>query len=109
MAEEGVEEDPSKLPTASGEAGVAGDDGGEPATRRSGMTASSTTTPAQAGHEGFVQPSSYLRRPRGQSRPMPSAKPETAVDREQRKGLVTHCQPTERRAAPDVLTCGVRL
>jgi hypothetical protein len=41
------------------------------------------------GHEGFVQPSSYLRRPRGLSRPMNPAKlPETAVDREQRRGLV---------------------
>ncbi|MCJ1407530.1 AMP-activated serine/threonine-protein kinase regulatory subunit [Ptychographa xylographoides] len=109
MAEEGVEEDPSKLPTASGEAGVAGDDGGEPATRRSGMTASSTTTPAQAGHEGFVQPSSYLRRPRGQSRPMPSAKPETAVDREQRKGLQSIRAFLKVRTSYDVLPLSFRL
>ena len=47
-----------------------------------------TSPPALPGHEGFVQPSSYLRRPRGLSRPMPPAKQETAVDREQRRGLV---------------------
>ena len=40
------------------------------------------------GHDGFVKPSTYLRRPRGISKPMPAPKVETAVDREQRKGLV---------------------
>lgn len=42
-----------------------------------------------AGHEGtgFVQPSSYLR-PRGQSIPMPHAEPESAIERDQRIGLV---------------------
>ena len=48
------------------------------------------------GHEGFVQPSSYLRRGRGYSRPMaPPKPPETAVDREQRHSLVGDpCKPT---------------
>jgi hypothetical protein len=41
--------------------------------------------------EGFVQPSSYLRRSRGLSKPMSPAKPpETAVDRDQRRGLVSN-------------------
>lgn len=39
--------------------------------------------------EGFVHPSSYLRRPRGQSQPMTSPKPESAVERDQRIGLVS--------------------
>ena len=40
--------------------------------------------------EGFVQPASYLRRPRGLSRPMPPEPraPPTAVDRDQVLGLV---------------------
>ena len=43
-----------------------------------------------SGHEGFVQPSSYLRRKRAYSRPMaPPKEPETAVDREQRQSLVS--------------------
>ena len=43
-----------------------------------------------SGHEGFVQPSSYLRRTRAYSRPMvPPKQPETAVDREQRDSLVS--------------------
>ena len=37
--------------------------------------------------EGFVQPSSYLR-PRGKSQPMPHAGPESAIERDQRIGLV---------------------
>jgi hypothetical protein len=47
--------------------------------------------PATAlGCEGFVQPSSYLRRSRGLSKPMSPAKPpESAVDRDQRRGLVS--------------------
>ena len=44
----------------------------------------------RSAHEGFVKPSSYLRRPRGLSRPMPPTRPpETGVDREQRRGLVS--------------------
>jgi len=43
--------------------------------------------PVNPGHEGFVQPSSYLR-PRGQSHPMPHAEPESAIERDQRIGLV---------------------
>lgn len=41
------------------------------------------------GHEvtGFVQPSSYLRS-RGASHPMPHAEPESAIERDQRIGLV---------------------
>ena len=43
-----------------------------------------------SGHEGFVQPSSYLRRTRAYSRPMvPPKQPETAVDRDQRDSLVS--------------------
>ncbi|KAH8427234.1 AMP-activated serine/threonine-protein kinase regulatory subunit [Aspergillus melleus] len=72
----------------------------------SSTTSSSTTTPITAsfhhhqirssfpdcqsvrGHEGFVQPSSYLR-PRGLSHPMAPAQPERAIDREERQGLVS--------------------
>lgn len=39
--------------------------------------------------EGFVHPSTYLRRPRGQSQPMAPAKPESAVERDQRIGLAS--------------------
>ena len=46
-----------------------------------------SSLPVKPGHEGFVQPSSYLR-PRGQSQPMPHAELESAVDRDQRIGLV---------------------
>lgn len=76
---EGVEEDQVKPPTAT----AARYTGGEPKNMAS--------LPAQVAglaHDGFVQPSSYLRRPRGLSKPMPAPKVETAVDREQRKGLV---------------------
>ena len=75
MSEE-AEEEPGKLPII-----IAGGGGG--GTR--------TSTPAIAGfgQEGFVQPSSYLRRSRAYSRPMTPAKPPTAVDREQHKGLVS--------------------
>jgi hypothetical protein len=61
--------------------------------------------------EGFVQPSSYLRRPRGLSKPMSPAKPpETAVDRDQRRGLVSNiifCRPAFVRGAliHDVRIC----
>ena len=43
--------------------------------------------PGIHGHEGFVQPRDYLR-PRGHSHPMTPAAPETAIDRDQRVGLV---------------------
>ena len=43
--------------------------------------------PSHMNKEGFVQPSSYLR-PRGQSQPMPHAEPESAIERDQRIGLV---------------------
>ena len=46
-----------------------------------------TSLPVRPGHEGFVQPASYLR-PRGHSHPMTPAAPETAIDRDQRIGLV---------------------
>jgi hypothetical protein len=36
-----------------------------------------------------VQPSTYLRRPRGHSRPMTPSKPLSSVDREQIEGLVS--------------------
>lgn len=47
--------------------------------------------PVRPGHEssGFVQPSTYLRRPRGHSQPMPHAEPLNAVDRDQKLGLVS--------------------
>lgn len=51
--------------------------------------------PVRSGHEGFVQPSSYLR-PRGQSQPMPHAETESAIERDQRVGLV--CCPSSSRA-----------
>jgi len=58
--------------------------------------ADSTTAapPALSQHQqsepvGFVRPSDLLRRPRGQSRPMP---PLSAVDREQLEGLVSTLQ-----------------
>jgi hypothetical protein len=80
-------EDPGKLPTARL---FGGDAGGLPS------RPTTSSLPAQgtglAGPDGpaFVQPSSYLRRPRGLSRPMPPpSKPETAVDKDQRKGLVS--------------------
>lgn len=47
--------------------------------------------PVRPSHEssGFVQPSTYLRRPRGHSQPMPHAEPLNAVDRDQKLGLVS--------------------
>ena len=45
--------------------------------------------PVYSSHEGFVTPSSYLRRPRGHSKPMPPAEPLSAVERDQRLGLVS--------------------
>ena len=52
-------------------------------------TAMNASLPVVPGHEGFVRPSSYLQRPRGFSRPMNPPKALNAVDREQRKGLVS--------------------
>jgi len=46
---------------------------------RKGMT----SLPGNPGHEGFVTPASYLR-----PHPMTPAAPETAIDRDQRVGLV---------------------
>lgn len=43
---------------------------------------------AKAGHEGFVQPSSYLR-PQAHSNPVMPAEPERAIDRDERLGLVS--------------------
>lgn len=70
-----AEEDSNKLQTVDGEVGS---DGG----RGPGKMASLPV------RDLFVQPSSFLMRPRGHSRPMPPTKPETAVEREQRRGLV---------------------
>ena len=80
MADE-AEEESTKLVTTAG----AGEGGGGEVSQK---MASLPVEPA--GHEGFVQPSSYLRRPRGQSRAMPPPPPklEIAVDRDQRRGLV---------------------
>ena len=66
-------------------------------TTRSSAPTSSTTNDSLPlrrasipSREGFVQPASYLRRSRALPRPMPPPKqPETAVDREQRQGLVS--------------------
>jgi len=47
---------------------------------------------SSSSHEsqGFVQPSSFLRRPRTESRPVPTPKALTAADREQTEALVRH-------------------
>ena len=52
------------------------------------------SVPVIPGHEGFVR-NSYLlgQRPRGQSQPMPHAEPESAIDRDQRIGLVRNVLP----------------
>jgi 5'-AMP-activated protein kinase, regulatory gamma subunit len=57
---------------------------------RSNATAKNAISSPQAipGHEGFAQPSTYLR-PRGHSRPMTPAPPERPVDRDERQGLVS--------------------
>lgn len=64
-----------------------GEEGGNGGKRK--MTSLPVQVDQAAGHEGtgFVQPSSYLR-PRGQSNPMPHAEPESAIERDQRIGLV---------------------
>ena len=81
MSEE-FEEEAGKL------AIMACDDGGGGSQSTSNSSIPAITGLA-LGHEGFVQPSSYLRRSRTYSRPMTPAKPVTAVDREQHKGLVS--------------------
>ena len=43
--------------------------------------------PVNPGHEGLVG-KSLGQRPRGQSQPMPHAEPESAIERDQRIGLV---------------------
>ena len=56
------------------------------------LTDAAATAPDADPPAGFVQPSSYLRRPRAASRPMPppaEKPPPTAVDREQLLGLVS--------------------
>ncbi|MCJ1371988.1 AMP-activated serine/threonine-protein kinase regulatory subunit [Loxospora ochrophaea] len=88
-----VEQEQSKKPT-----GVAGID-----------TSEKMGHPAVPGHEGFVQPSSYLRRPRGLSRPIIPAKPETAIDREQRRGLQRIRDFLKIRTSYDVLPLSFRL
>ena len=80
MSEEG-DEDVGKLPIM---AGATLDGSG------SSQTTMTASLPAVPGHEGFVRPSSYLQRPRGLSRPMNTSKALNAVDREQRKGLVSN-------------------
>ena len=54
-----------------------------------GASGMMTSLPVIPGHERFVHPASYLRRPRGQSQPMAPAKAESAVERDQRIGLVS--------------------
>ncbi|KAK1140714.1 AMP-activated serine/threonine-protein kinase regulatory subunit [Aspergillus melleus] len=89
-------------------------------------SSSSTTTPITAsfhhhqirssfpdcqsvrGHEGFVQPSSYLR-PRGLSHPMAPAQPERAIDREERQGLSAIRNFLKVRTSYDVLPLSFRL
>lgn len=56
---------------------------------RGGDPSTMTSLPVAAAHEIFATPSSFLRRSRGYSRPMAPAKPVNAVDREQRRGLVS--------------------
>lgn len=60
------------------------------------------------GHEGFVQPASYLR-PRGLSHPMTPAAPETAIDRDQRIGLQRIRDFLKIRTSYDVLPLSFRL
>ena len=85
-AAEGGEESSSNSGTAAG-----GLSSGQE--KRNGIVGAAPTLmaslPAIPGHEGFVQPSSYLRRSRAHSRPMTPAVQETAVDRDQRIGLVS--------------------
>ncbi|KAI9837244.1 MAG: AMP-activated serine/threonine-protein kinase regulatory subunit [Sarea resinae] len=64
--------------------------------------------PPTASHEGFVQPSSYLR-PRPHSRPDSSTPPLSAMDREQLEGLRTIRAFLKVRTSYDVLPLSFRL
>ncbi|KAI9718074.1 MAG: hypothetical protein M1812_004332 [Candelaria pacifica] len=70
-------------------------------------TSSTTSSPA-VGHEGFVQPSSYLR-PRGHSRPITPAQPLNPIDREQIEGLRAIRAFLKVRTSYDVLPLSFRL
>ncbi|KAL9013941.1 MAG: hypothetical protein Q9173_001378 [Seirophora scorigena] len=70
--------------------------------------AAMTSLPVIPGHGGFVQPSSYLR-PRGQSQPMTSPLPESAIDRDQRIGLQRIRDFLKVRTSYDVLPLSFRL
>ncbi|KAL8803751.1 MAG: hypothetical protein Q9200_006081 [Gallowayella weberi] len=67
--------------------------------------------PVNTGHSGYVQPSSYLRRSRGQSQavPPPPPKPETAIDRDQRIALQRIRDFLKVRTSYDVLPLSFRL
>ncbi|KAL8661863.1 MAG: hypothetical protein Q9202_005221 [Teloschistes flavicans] len=73
-----------------------------------GFFAQMTSLPVIPGHGGFVQPSSYLR-PRGQSQPMSTPKPESAIDRDQRKALQRIRDFLKVRTSYDVLPLSFRL
>ncbi|KAI9776320.1 MAG: 5'-AMP-activated protein kinase subunit gamma-1 [Candelina submexicana] len=70
--------------------------------------ASSKTSSPVVGHEGFVQPSSYLR-PRGYSRPITPAQPLNPIDREQIEGLRAIRAFLKVRTSYDVLPLSFRL
>ncbi|KAJ9208764.1 hypothetical protein DTO166G4_9248 [Paecilomyces variotii] len=65
-------------------------------------------TLARAGHEGFVQPSSYLR-PQAHSHPVTPAQPERTIDREERLGLRAIRDFLKVRNSYDVLPLSFRL
>ncbi|MCJ1275104.1 AMP-activated serine/threonine-protein kinase regulatory subunit [Puttea exsequens] len=65
--------------------------------------------PVNPSHEGWVQPSSYLRRNRGHSHPMPHAEPESAIERDQRFGLQRIREFLKVRTSYDVLPLSFRL
>ncbi|MCJ1474849.1 AMP-activated serine/threonine-protein kinase regulatory subunit [Lambiella insularis] len=92
-----AEGDPDKLQTMEGEVGSDGGGG------RHKMT---STPPVR---DLFVQPSSFLVRPRAQSRHMPPPKLETAVDRDQRRALKTIRAFLKVRTSYDVLPLSFRL
>ncbi|MCJ1258458.1 AMP-activated serine/threonine-protein kinase regulatory subunit [Lignoscripta atroalba] len=101
MSEEGGEDSSTSPPARAAVGGEGASVGGGGSTL--------TSLPAGPGHEGFVQPSSYLRRSRGLSRPMTSARPETAVDRDQRIGLQRIRDFLKVRTSYDVLPLSFRL
>ncbi|KAI9875278.1 MAG: AMP-activated serine/threonine-protein kinase regulatory subunit [Pleopsidium flavum] len=72
------------------------------------VVTSTTSPPLPVGHEGFVQPSSYLR-PRAPSRPMTPAHPLSAVDRDQRYGVKKIQDFLKVRTSYDVLPLSFRL